>query len=98
VSGCADAPSALAWLASHEADVIVSDIGMPGQDGWQMMRAIRSMPGIDAPAIALTAHASPEDRERSMAAGFQEHLTKPVDIDELLRTIARLAPLSSERK
>ena len=91
VTACANAEAALLWLQSHRADVIVSDIGMPGQDGWQMMRAIRSQ-NLETPAIALTAHAGHEDRERSFASGFQEHLTKPVDIAELLRTIVRLAP------
>jgi signal transduction histidine kinase/CheY-like chemotaxis protein len=91
VTASAGAESALAWIESHHADVIVSDIGMPGQDGWQMMQAIRSRHSKTMPAIALTAHATSEDRDRSMASGFQEHLTKPVDIAELLRTIARLA-------
>jgi CheY-like chemotaxis protein len=94
VAGCADARAALDWLSSNVPDVIVSDIGMPGLDGWGMMELIRSQPhlGGDAlPAVALTAHATAADRERSMAAGFQEHLVKPVDFEELSRVIARLA-------
>jgi len=79
--------------------VIVSDIGMPGLDGWGMMELIRSQPrlrGDATPAIALTAHATPADRERSMAAGFQEHLAKPVDFEELSRVITRLVAESSQ--
>lgn len=94
VTACADASAALDWLSANSPDVIVSDIGMPGLDGWGMMELIRSQPhrrGHATPAVALTAHATPADRERSMAAGFQEHLAKPVDFNELFRVIARLA-------
>jgi CheY-like chemotaxis protein len=97
VTGCADANAALTWLSVNVPDVIVSDIGMPGMDGWAMMELIRSQPRLRAgatPAVALTAHATRADRERSMAAGFQEHLAKPVDFDELLKVISRLAAVS----
>lgn len=90
VTSCANANAALEWLSAEAADVIVSDIGMPGLDGWRMIELMRSN-GHDTPALALTAHATPADRERSMAAGFQEHLAKPVDVDELVNLIARLA-------
>jgi signal transduction histidine kinase/ActR/RegA family two-component response regulator len=98
VTSCANANAALDWVAVNVADVILSDIGMPGMDGWDMMQLIRSQPmrGRATPAVALTAHATPEDRERSMAAGFQEHLAKPVDIDELLRVLIRLAAHSPQ--
>jgi signal transduction histidine kinase/ActR/RegA family two-component response regulator len=101
VIACAEASSALEWLASNTPDVIVSDIGMPGLDGWGMMELIRSKPHLGAhgtPAIALTAHATPVDRERSMAAGFQEHLAKPVDVEVLLKAIARVSPRSSRER
>lgn len=94
VAMAADGAAGLAWLSANTTDVIVSDIGMPGMDGWEMMRRFRALPQSAArtvPAVALTAHVTPADRERSMAAGFQEHLPKPVDIDELLRVIARLS-------
>ncbi len=89
-----DGAAGLAWLSANTVDVIVSDIGMPGMDGWEMMRRVRALPNSPAatvPAVALTAHVTPSDRERSMAAGFQEHLPKPVDIDELFRVLTRLA-------
>jgi signal transduction histidine kinase/ActR/RegA family two-component response regulator len=93
VVSCADAAAALQWLSTNTPDVIVSDIGMPGMDGWQLMQRIRSQPGLaahDTPAIALTAHVTPADRDRSAAVGFQYHLAKPVDVAELLRLVASL--------
>jgi signal transduction histidine kinase/CheY-like chemotaxis protein len=95
VAMAADGAAGLEWLASHTTDIIVSDIGMPGMDGWEMIRRFRALPIASAaavPAVALTAHVTPADRERSRAAGFQEHLAKPVDIDELFRVITRLVP------
>jgi CheY-like chemotaxis protein len=90
-----DGAAGLDWLSANAVDVIISDIGMPGMDGWEMMRRFRSLPAsTPVPAVALTAHVTPADRARSMAAGFQEHLAKPVDIDELFRVITRLVPLS----
>jgi CheY-like chemotaxis protein len=83
------------WLRRNRPDIIVSDIEMPGQDGFEMMRLIRSQqagPGEFIPAIALTAYAAPEDRDRSLASGFQVHLIKPVNLTELLVTVASLVP------
>ena len=79
-------------LDGDDLDIIVSDIGMPGVDGYELMRRIRRLPGERGavPSIAVTAYARPGDREDAMQAGFHAHLTKPVDIDELLRTIASL--------
>lgn len=73
-------------------DVLVSDIGMPGQDGYELIRAIRARDysAKDLPAIALTAFARFEDRRRSMLAGFQVHLAKPVDAEELVAVVASL--------
>jgi signal transduction histidine kinase/ActR/RegA family two-component response regulator len=84
------ADEALALLTSQRPDVIVSDIGMPGRDGYELMRAIRALPpesGGRTPAIALTAFARPEDRMRAMLAGFQVHLNKPIEPQELLATV-----------
>lgn len=96
-------PSAWAaerWLKEHRPDVILSDIAMPGQDGLEMMRTIRSQPALAGrfiPAIALTAYAAPEDRNRSLASGFQVHLIKPVDLTDLLTTVATLAASPTEQ-
>ena len=74
-------------------DVLVSDVGMPGQDGYQLMEQVRRLdgPARTVPAVALTALARLEDRRRAMLAGFQSHLSKPVDPTELVATVASLA-------
>ena len=75
-------------------DVILCDITMPDQDGYEFMRALRQRPrerGGHVPAAALTAHARAEDRRASLAAGFQGHLTKPVDLGQLATFIAKMA-------
>jgi CheY-like chemotaxis protein len=75
-------------------DVLISDIGMPGEDGYSLIRRIRTLPGPEGgtvPALALTAFAREEDRAKSLAAGFTSHLRKPVDLGNLTGTIAELA-------
>jgi len=84
-------------LARWTPDVLVSDIGMPGEDGYSLIRRIRALApdrGGRVPAVALTAYVKPEDRMQALAAGFQTHVPKPVDPDELALVIARLAGLS----
>jgi len=75
-------------------DVLVSDIGMPGQDGFELISMVRAMEperGGDIPAIALTAYARSEDRARVLAAGFQHHVPKPVGPATLAKAVANLA-------
>jgi CheY-like chemotaxis protein len=77
-------------------DVLLSDIGMPGQDGYELVREIRELERQDGgapplPAAALTAYAGEEDRAKAEAAGFQAHVSKPVEPQVLVSTIARLA-------
>jgi signal transduction histidine kinase/CheY-like chemotaxis protein len=86
------AEAALTVFGEEDLDIIVSDIGMPGVDGYELMRRIRRLPGERGavPSIAVTAYARPGDREHAAEAGFHAHLAKPVEIDELLRTIASL--------
>lgn len=86
----ASADEAQSLLPEFDPHVIVSDIGMPIQDGYSFMRAIRSQ-GLKTPALALTAFARPEDRIRAIQAGYQMHLRKPVDPAELVAVIASLA-------
>src|SRR5213075_278676 len=93
-TSAASVQEALNSLGNSLPDLIVSDIAMPDRDGYDLMRIIRQLPptrGGELPALALTAHARPEDRLRAIAAGFQEHLCKPIASDELLATVARLA-------
>ena len=80
-------------LASFGPDVLVLDIGMPGEDGYSLIRRVRRLPTADGgnvPAISLTAHARDEDRRHAMDLGFQAHLAKPVNMTQLVATIRRL--------
>ncbi|XXX80969.1 response regulator [Sorangium sp. So ce134] len=75
-------------------DVIVSDIGLPGEDGHALIRRIRALPadrGGKTPAIALTAHAGKSARDRTLSEGYQVHIPKPVDPAALIEVIARIA-------
>ena len=86
------AEGALTALKTSRPSVIVSDVGMPGTDGYQMMRTLRSTESRDSriPALALTAFARAEDRKRALVAGFQAHLAKPFDMAELVLLVADL--------
>jgi CheY-like chemotaxis protein len=87
------AHEALAALDDGAFDLIVSDIGMPEVDGYALIRSVRALPseiGRRVPAIALTAYARGEDRTAALRAGFDTHLTKPVEPTELLVVIATL--------
>ena len=91
------AHEALDALGARPADVVVSDIGLPGMDGYELMRRIRGgdVPGASAiPALALTAFARPEDRAAALESGFQEHAGKPVDACALASLVAGLAQRS----
>lgn len=88
------AAAALAALDRDPADVIVSDIGMPEQNGYQFMQAVRKRPparGGRIPAVALTAFARTEDRTQALLAGYQAHVAKPAEPAELITTIASIA-------
>ena len=92
VTTFSSAEAALDGLSRSKPSVLVSDIGMPGMDGYQMMRAFRATEPRDArvPALALTAFARAEDRKRALLAGYQAHLAKPFDLAELLLLVADL--------
>jgi PAS domain S-box-containing protein len=95
VSTAVTAAEALAAIERDPPDVLVSDLGLPGIDGYSLMRAVRRLPperGGKVPAVALTAFARPEDRERSREAGYQLHLAKPIDPGELCAAVARFRP------
>jgi PAS domain S-box-containing protein len=85
---------AIAQAVAARPDIVVSDIGMPGMDGYEMLRRIREREGGAIPAvraIALTAFARPQDAARAREAGFDAHLTKPVDASRLIAAVAALA-------
>jgi CheY-like chemotaxis protein len=91
VSSAAEAMAAVG--DNNPPNVMVSDIGMPEQDGYDLIKQMRALPG-DAgrvPAVALTALARAEDRKRALSAGYQKHVSKPVDPAELVSVIASLA-------
>ena len=83
------AHSALESLEKWEPQIVVSDIGMPTTDGYELLRQLRAR-RPDLPAIALTAYAAPSDVERALGAGFGRHLAKPVELEALLRAIGEL--------
>ncbi|MDT7690047.1 MAG: hypothetical protein QOE46_2806 [Acidobacteriota bacterium] len=87
------AAEALAALADELPDVLISDIGMPDIDGYQLIEQVRSLPadeGARVPAVALTAYARTEDRLQALRAGYQMHVTKPVELAELVAVISSL--------
>lgn len=86
--------AALAEMTHAIPDLLISDIGMPGENGYDLIKKIRSLEpeqGGRVPAVALTAYAGPADRRRALLAGFQTHLAKPVEPDELLAVVASLS-------
>jgi CheY-like chemotaxis protein len=88
------AREALGLVTNERPDMIVSDIGMPDEDGYEFIRKVRSLPAEDGgrtPAAALTAFARAEDRTRALRAGYQTHVAKPVEPTELTAVVASLA-------
>jgi signal transduction histidine kinase len=87
-------PEALRAIAERPPDVLLSDLGMPGEDGYQLMRRVRALDpvaGGSVPAAALTAYTQAENRRAAQEAGFQGYLSKPIDPAELTAAVARLA-------
>jgi PAS domain S-box-containing protein len=98
VTAVASGPQALDLLQHESFDILVSDIGMPELDGYELIRRARSLDTSDKrpiPAIAVTAYARSEDRQRSLLAGYQMHLAKPIEAWELVAGIASLLHLRS---
>ena len=95
VTNANSAALAMEKLAGGEFDVMVSDIGMPGEDGYGLIKRVREREAREGrpklPAIALTAYARAQDRQKIMLSGFQVHVAKPVEAAELLVTVASLA-------
>ena len=88
------ADEAVALVQSERPHVLISDIGMPGEDGYGLIRRVRALSaetGGHTPAVALTAYARAEDRVTAIVAGFQHHLSKPVEPNELIAIVASLA-------
>ena len=87
----ASAPAALKAARERQFDVIISDIGMPEMNGYQLAREMRQMPGYETvPMVAVTGYSMFDDKERSTKAGFNAHMTKPIDPRALLDLIEQL--------
>jgi CheY-like chemotaxis protein len=93
VASAASANEALEYLESWKPGVLVADIGMEGEDGYALIRKVRALPkerGGEIPAVALTTYARMEDRLKALSAGYQVHLSKPVDRTELAAAVESL--------
>lgn len=94
VTATASATEALERLQQMKYDLLLSDIGMPGENGYRLIRQIRALPlaqGGQMQAVAVTAYAREEDRMQALSAGFQMHISKPIEPRQLLKVIVRLA-------
>jgi CheY-like chemotaxis protein len=93
VTAASTSQEAISAIDEVTPDVLVSDIGLPGEDGYELMRRVRKATagngGISV-AIALTGYAGEKDRERALAAGYDEHLAKPIEPIQLVAAIASL--------
>jgi signal transduction histidine kinase/ActR/RegA family two-component response regulator len=93
VTACASAGEALETLKTWRPHILMSDIGMPGEDGYAFIRQVRALPadrGGRTPAAALTAYARDEDRTRALAAGYQLHIAKPFSPGDLIAAVSDL--------
>jgi PAS domain S-box-containing protein len=93
VTAVGSAAEALKAITAEPPDLLISDIGMPEEDGYELIRQVRQMPaqnGGKVPAIALTAYARVEDRMQALRAGYQMHVPKPVELAELVAVAASL--------
>ena len=92
---------AMEMILTFNPDVLVADIGLPDEDGYALIRRVRTLPaeqGGGIPAMAVTAFVRPEDRARALWKGFQMHVPKPIDPQDLVDRVAMLvAPWSKER-
>jgi signal transduction histidine kinase/DNA-binding NarL/FixJ family response regulator len=94
VKTCESARQALELLQQWRPDMLLSDIGMPEEDGYSLIKKVRALPperGGQTPAAAFTAYALEEDRKRALAAGYQMHIAKPISSEDLVSALAQLA-------
>jgi signal transduction histidine kinase len=101
VSVAESGQAALSLLFAQRPDVLIADLGMPGMDGYALIEQVRALDpdfGGLTPAVAVTAYASPQDRLRALQAGYQNHVAKPVEAEELAIVIASLAGRPAQDK
>jgi circadian clock protein KaiC len=99
VKAVPDAREAMTAVREKSPDVIVCDLGLPGEDGLEFLQKVRALPGAGAgvPAVAFTAWGQPQDRARAEKAGYQQHLLKPVEPADLVAAVARAAGRSGSQ-
>lgn len=91
VATASSARGAIALAQDNHFDLIISDIGMPEMNGYELARALRALPGYESvPMVAVTGYSMFDDRGRSLTAGFNEHVTKPIDPRSFLELIEQL--------
>jgi CheY-like chemotaxis protein len=91
VSTASSAPAAIELAREHQFDIVISDIGMPEMNGYQLARALRALPAYETvPLVAVTGYSMFDDRTRSLDSGFNEHVTKPIDPRAFLELIEQL--------
>jgi len=91
VSAAGSAKDAIALARNRHFDIVISDIGMPGMNGYELAETLRQIEGYETvPMVAVTGYSMFDDRNRSLTAGFNEHLTKPIDPRAFLDLIAQL--------
>ncbi len=91
VSTASCAQDAIALAREHSFDIVISDIGMPEMNGYELARTLRSLPGYErVPFVAVTGYSMFDDRDRSLTAGFNEHVTKPIDPRAFLELLEHL--------
>ncbi|WP_394831097.1 response regulator [Pendulispora rubella] len=98
ITTAVDVPDALAKFEVEVPDVLLSDIGMPGEDGYDLIRRVRARSkahGGEVPAAALTAYAEAEARQNALRSGFMMHIPKPVNADQLVLLVSQLARMTS---
>lgn len=90
--GATSVGEAIEILKHITPDLLISELGLPKEDGYSLMRRVKALESgrSEIPAIALTAHAMESDRSQALSVGFYKHLSKPFDIDELIKTVACL--------
>lgn len=98
VTAVSSAAAALEAIKNSRPDVLISDIAMPGEDGYQLITRVLALDVVPAiPSIAITAYAKEEDRERALAAGYQRYLAKPVELGEFIAAVAELARVETAK-
>ena len=99
IDASTDAATAICAAMRARPDVIISDLGMPGVDGFEFIRRVRAIPSLaSVPAIALTGTTSDRDVQQALASGFTSHVLKPVEISELARRVEQLTSRRLRRK